>query len=724
MKSRWLGITFIAFVVLIVSFGMQEKKTVKSADPQGRRPNRLSHEKSPYLLQHAYNPVDWYPWGEEAFAKAKQEDKPVFLSVGYSTCYWCHVMEKESFENPAIAKLLNDNFVPIKVDREERPDVDAIYMTAVQAMTGRGGWPMSLFLTPEGQPFWGGTYFPPEDRWGQPGFTSVLQSIAQAWRMQRAQILSSSQSLTQAIGQNVHAPSAGQLTASTLDIAVKQFVEQYDPVSGGFGPAPKFPRSHALSFLLRAWYRSRNPEPLKMVETTLDAMARGGMHDQLGGGFHRYSTDAKWLVPHFEKMLYDQALLARSYLEAYQVTGRSEYAEAARGIFEYVLRDMRDPQGAFYSAEDAGEVGKEGEFYLWTPAQVEQVLGHNKEAALFNRFYDVTPVGNFEHATSILNVPVPTESFAAQEKISVEELHKQLGKSRAKLFAVRSKRARPHRDDKILTDWNGLMIGALAYGARVLDEPRYAQAAMEAANFLLKHLQRESRLLHRYRDGEASVPAFLDDYAFLSSGLSDLYEATFDAPWLAEAKRLTQEMVRLFWDDKQGGFLFSGQHNERLIAQHRELYDGAVPSGNSVAALNLLRLGQWTMDKDLQDRAQRLFEAFSGDVAQAPHAVPQFLIALDFRLGPAQEIVIAGDPAAPETRAMLRAVQQRFLPHAVLALHSSDRTAGAIEALVPFLKEQGPMQGKTTAYVCQNYVCNLPTTDLKKMVSLLERKSS
>ncbi|MBI2104068.1 MAG: thioredoxin domain-containing protein [Candidatus Omnitrophica bacterium] len=698
-----------------------------SVDAKGRSPNRLIHEKSPYLLQHAYNPVDWHPWGEEAFAKAKREDKPVMLSVGYSTCYWCHVMEQESFDDPEIAKLLNETVVPIKVDREERPDLDGIYMTAVQAMTGSGGWPMTVFLTHEGQPFYGGTYFPPEDRWGRPGLKTLLRSISEAWRTRRGELLASSRSLTQAIQASAAAGQSAPLTLAILERAASQFAAQYDPAHGGFGPAPKFPRSHSLSFLLRAWSRGRDPKTLEMVETTLDAMARGGLHDHLGGGFHRYSTDERWLVPHFEKMLYDQALLARTYLEAHQATGKPQYAEAARDIFDYVLRDLRDPHGAFRSAEDAGEVGKEGEFYVWTPQEIEGVLG-SEEAALVSRFYGVTPSGNFEHGTTILSIQEPLDAFARREGLPPEDLRRRLSAARDALLAARGRRRRPHLDDKILTDWNGLMIGALAYGSRVLDEPRYADAAQAAAAFILDRLQREGRpfdsaqgtLLHRYRDGEASIPAFLDDYAFLAWGLTDLYEATFDARWLSEARRLTAETVRGFWDESGGGFFFSGDRNERLIAKTKELYDGALPSGNSVAALNLVRLGILTMDRDLQGRAERQLQAFSGLADQSPTAFPQFLIAADFWLGPSQEIVIAGTPADAATRAMLRAVHSRFLPRAVLALQPANGTSAAVEALIPFIKTQRPLEGHATAYVCERYVCQLPVTDRAELARLLD----
>ncbi len=699
---RWLGIIVLLCLACERTTPMPPKTPAKTS-------NRLIHEKSPYLLQHAYNPVDWYPWGEEAFAKATREDKPVLVSIGYSTCYWCHVMEQESFENPEVAALMNETVVAIKVDREERPDLDAIYMSAVMAMTGSGGWPMNVFLTPEGKPFWGGTYFPPDEWHGRPGFKDVLRSIAQAWRTRREELLRSSDALTQALQGGAAARAPAALTLELLATAAESFAHQHDTTFGGFGSAPKFPQSHALSFLLRSWFRTRNAQTLAIVEGTLEAMARGGIHDQLGGGFHRYSTDERWLVPHFEKMLYDQALLARTYVEAHQATGKPSYAEVARGIFTYVLRDLRDANGAFYSAEDAGEVGKEGEFYVWTPEEMSRVLGPDA-AARVSQFYGVTKEGNFEHGATILHLAAPEARPA------------DLDAARAKLLAARSQRARPHRDDKILTDWNGLMIGALAYGARALDEPRYAQAAREAADFILTRLQYDGHLLHRYRDGEAAIPAFLEDYAFLIWGLLDLYETTHEARWLAEAKRLTQEMLRLFWDEQGGGFFLSGQRNERLIASTKEVYDGATPSGNSVAALALVRLGLLTMDKELQSYAQRLFQAFSGQASQLPVAFPQFLGALDMSLGPSQEIVIAGDPAAEGTRKMLRAVQSRFLPRAVLILHPADaKDAAAIEALTPFVKAQQPLEGKPTAYVCENHVCRLPTTDPAQLTTLLER---
>ena len=717
---------------------MSPQRLSMAGNAQSRRSNRLIHEHSPYPLQHAYNPVEWYPWGPEALAKAKAEEKPIFLSIGYSTCYWCHVMEQESFEDPAIAELINADFVPIKVDREERPDLDAIYMSAVTALSGQGGWPMTVFLTPGGQPFWGGTYFPPEERGGRPGLPTILRSIAQAWRTQRQQILSSSQGLTQLLQARESSGPRTSLTLEVLEQATQQYEQQYDTVNAGFGPAPKFPRSHSLSFLLRAWYRRRDPHILAMVESTLEAMARGGLYDHVGGGFHRYSTDERWLVPHFEKMLYDQALLARTYLEAFQITGNPSYAETARGIFTYVLRDLRDPSGAFYSAEDAGEVGEEGAFYVWTPVEVEAVLGE-AEARLFNAVYDVTPQGNFE-GHSILHLKRPLETIAKEQGIALSVMKERLAADRAKLLEARSHRprphdrhraalprqrgrcrlGRPHRDDKILTDWNGLMIGALAYGARVLDEPRYAEAAAQAATVVLGQLQRNDQLLHRLREGHADIAGFLDDYACFSWGLLELYEATFEVRWLTESRRLAREMARLFWDNDAGGFFFSGPHNEALIAKPKELYDGAVPSGNSVAALLLVRLGTLTMDQDLQRRAEQLVRTFANQVARAPHAVPQFLIALDAWLGPSQEIVIAGNPQTPQTRQMIRAVASRFLPRAVRALHPGGEQGRAAEALIPWLAAREPIHGQPAVYLCQDRICQLPSTDVNAVTASLD----
>ncbi len=729
------------------SDGTQPAQQPMSKNPS--KANRLVHEKSPYLLQHAHNPVDWYPWGEEAFAEAKGEDKPIFLSIGYSTCHWCHVMERESFTDPSIAAILNEHFVAIKMDREERPDVDQLYMQAVMQMTGQGGWPLTVFLTPDLKPFHGGTYFPPEDRWGIPGLKTLLKGVAQAWEGRRDEILRSSESMTQALKSQASAePSAGVLvTEEFLKGAYRHFAATFDESYGGFEPAPKFPRSHGLSFLLRYGKRYRDPEALKMVGETLKAMADGGMYDHLGGGFHRYSTDSQYRVPHFEKMLYDQAILARSYLEAYQATGKVEFAATAREIFEYVLRDVTDPKGGFYSAEDADspvpgtDEKAEGTFYLWTKAELDQTLGA-EAAPVVAYLYGILPAGNalidpqgeFQ-GKNILYRAHTLEEAAQMFKRPVAEIEKMVEQAKRRLFEARSRRPRPHLDDKVLVDWNGLMISSLAFGSRVLEEPRYREAARSAADFILKNLVRsdpvrpelvegrtsaQGRLLHRYRDGEAGILGTLEDYAFFVHGLVDLYEATFEPQYLAEAKRLTQEMIRLFWDDQNGGFFLTATDAEKLLVRQKELYDGAIPSGNSVAALDLLRVGRLTMAKELEEKAEALMRSFADQIAQNPSAYPQLLIALDFALGPSNEIVIAGSPQDPATQAMIRTVYDSFLPNKVVALHPPGKEGQAIEALVPFLKEQVALEGKPTAYVCQNYTCNLPISDVEALKNLLK----
>ncbi len=695
--------------------------TEETHGAKGRRPNRLAKEKSPYLLQHANNPVDWYPWGDEAFRSAKDRDVPVFLSIGYSTCHWCHVMERESFESDEVAAYLNENFVAIKVDREERPDVDAIYMSAVQAMTGSGGWPLSVFLNHDGRPFYGGTYFPPDDRYGRPGFLTLLRRIREAWTAQRDKLGASGAQIMEAIRREP-AQSPSVLGPDTLKKGYDLFKSHYDTAYGGFSQAPKFPRAHEISFLLRQMRRREDPEGLAMVTHTLDAMAAGGLHDHLGGGFHRYSTDSQWLVPHFEKMLYDQALMARAYLEAHQVTGREAYAEVAREIFEYVMRDLVDPRGGFHSAEDADSEGEEGKFYVWRPEEIRNLIG-SEEGRAFCAHFGVTDAGNFEHAASILHVARGAADVARALSISETELKKILAEGKAKLFVARGRRVRPHRDDKVLTDWNGLMISALAYGGAVLEEPRYTGAAARAADFVLSTLRKDGRLLHRYRDGEAAGLAFLDDYAFFGMGLLDLYEATFEPRWLRESQVLAREMAHLFRDDADGAMTLVGRDGERLILPTKEVYDGAVPSGNSVAAAWLLKLGRLTMDRDLESKGREILRAFSSDVERYPAGFPYFLMALDFSVGPTREIVVSGEREAPATRMMLRALRRRFLPDAVVALHEPGSAGAALRALVPFAKDQIMQDGKTTAYVCRNYACERPTTDPVRFEVLLDGAS-
>ncbi|MBI3317784.1 MAG: thioredoxin domain-containing protein [Candidatus Omnitrophica bacterium] len=689
-------------------------------------PNRLIHEKSPYLLQHAHNPVDWYPWGKEAFEKARKEDKPIFLSIGYSTCHWCHVMERESFSDPSVARVLNEHFVAIKVDREERPDVDQLYMQAVVALSGQGGWPANLFLTPTRKPFYAGTYFPPEDRWGRPGLKSVLLGIAQAWKSRRQELLQTADHLTRDL-EAAAAASRGSvsLTPQILREAASHFSSVFDERYGGFGSAPKFPMGHSLSFLLRAWKRFGDPSLLSMAEKTLQGMHAGGMFDHLGGGFHRYSTDPRWHIPHFEKMLYDQALLARAALEIYQATGDEGSAGTAREIFEYLLQDLQSSEGGFYSAEDADSLEaassphkKEGAFYVWTRQEIDEVLG--KEAELFEFLYGVEPGGNAREdpqgefkGKNILFQARSLEEAAKRFKLIDSEVARRVREAKGKLLEARDKRPRPHLDDKVLVDWNGLAISSLAFGSRVLEEPRYEKAARGAAEFVLQRLVRkDGRLLHLYRGGAGEVPGTLEDYAFFVQGLLDLYEAGFEARFLAQAKRLSGEMIRLFWDEKKGGFFLTGQDAEGLLVRQKELDDGAIPSGNSIAALVLLRLGRLTADSQLEKRAGLLFESFSGQVAENPSATPQFLIALDFALGPSKEIVIAGPADSPETQAMIRAVYQPFIPNKVVAFHAD----------VPYLQGQSPPGGRPTVYVCQNYACSLPATSIEELQAQLKER--
>lgn len=679
--------------------------------------NRLIHEKSPYLLQHAYNPVDWYPWGEEAFQKAMRENKPIFLSIGYSTCHWCHVMETESFEDEEVAKLLNDNFVSIKVDREERPDIDTIYMAVCQAMTGSGGWPLNIFLTQERKPFFAGTYFPKTERYGNPGFIAILKQIASLWKTNAESVLVSSEQVTKVI-QSMAATTPGErLTGETLKHAYEQLRDAFDSIYGGFGSSPKFPTPHNYTFLLRWWKRSNDPTALEMVEKTLERMGRGGMYDQLGGGFHRYSTDEYWLVPHFEKMLYDQALTAIAYTEAFQATGKTYYAEIVKDIFRYVLRDMTSPDGGFYSAEDADSEGIEGKFYVWTPDEIIKTLGE-KDGKIFCDYYDVSDEGNFE-GKNILHVDKAFDAFARLEGVNSEKLQEILDSAREKLFAVRKKRIHPHKDDKILTAWNGLMIAAFAKGARTFNEPGFARVAVHAADFILSALRdNKGALLRRYRQGEAVIPGYLDDYAYFVWGLTELYEATFETKYLKTAVEIHTGMIDNFWDEKGGGFFFSGKKNEQLIAQAKEIYDGATPSGNSVAFLNLLRLGRITGNQDWEKMAERIMQTFAETIRQYPSGYTQFLCALDFALGPTKEIVIAGEPDQKDTERILEEIGRRFLPRKVLLLRS--QKDWSLEEIAPFVKGYKPIDNRATVYLCENYACKAPTCDVDKIVKLLE----
>ncbi|MEA1933576.1 MAG: thioredoxin domain-containing protein [Thermodesulfobacteriota bacterium] len=682
--------------------------------------NRLIHEKSPYLLQHAGNPVNWYPWGEDAFAKAGKDKKPIFLSIGYATCHWCHVMAHESFEDDEIAGLLNRYYIAVKVDREERPDVDKIYMSVCQSMTRRGGWPLSIFMTPEGRPFFAGSYFPKSSRMGMPGFIDILQQISAMWQNDRESIVKAGENITTAIQPGfISDRPVAPASIETLKKGYTQLAGAFDPSQGGFGAAPKFPTPHNLTFLLRWYKRNHDSMSIEMVEKTLDAMRKGGIFDQIGFGFHRYSVDEKWLVPHFEKMLYDQALLSMAYTEAYQATGKVKFARVAREIFTYVLRDMTDRQGGFYSAQDADSEGKEGLFYVWTPREVKEHIGEEL-GDLFCRFYDITDAGNFEEGCSIPHLRMSLETFALREGVELKKLETDLKDAEVRLFDARKKRVHPLKDDKILTSWNGLMIAAFAKGSQVFGDQAYADAAGNAAGFILRNLKRDDgRLLRRYRQGEAAHPGYLDDYAFLTWGLIELYEATFKISCLEEAIALNEAMINIFWDKQGGGLYFTGKGNEPLITRSKDIYDGALPSGNSVAALNLLRLGRLTGNTDLEKKADQLTRFFAAEVAEHPMAYTQLLAALDFMVGPSLEIVIAGDPALETTRAMIRAVRRRFLPNKVLLLRPDGAEGKKLAALSPFVEFMHSVDHQPAVYLCEQYSCKKPITKLSDLESAL-----
>ena len=681
--------------------------------------NRLAQETSPYLRQHANNPIDWYPWGPEALERARQLDRPIFLSIGYSACHWCHVMAHESFENEEIAALLNEHFISIKVDREERPDLDQIYMISVQLLNnGQGGWPMSVFLTPDLGPFSGGTYFPPDDRYGRPGFKRVLLTLAEWWKTRRKDIDEAAGDITERIqSMGRLEPGEGELGPRQLQQAVSYLSRAFDPVHGGFGQAPKFPHPMDLRLLLRSWKRFGDDNALHMVKHTLQRMAMGGIYDHLGGGFARYSTDPRWLVPHFEKMLYDNALLVPCFLETYQATGEPFFREIAEETLAWVEREMTSPEGPFYSTLDADSEGQEGKFYVWTAAEIEQILGKD-EADLFNSVYGVEPEGNWNEEashgahekaepTNILHRAKTFTQYARLHQIDEAELRRRLEASRRKLLEVRNRRIWPGRDEKVLTAWNGLMIGAFALAAQTLDEPRYAAVAAKAADFILTKMRTSDGKLYRTY-GAGSTPklnAYLEDYAFLIDALVTLYEATFEARWVQEALRLADVMIDQFWDTAEGGFFYTGRDHEALIARNKDPHDNAIPSGNSMAVTGLLRLVKLTGRTDLQEKAEATLQLYRGLLASHPTAAGQMLVALDFQLGPVDEIAIVGDPASEETRRVLRALRSGFRPHRVVALKVADDAA--MEKLIPLLADK-PASGATMTYICRDFACQAP----------------
>ena len=746
------------FGILTLTWLVTSTHAVADATPtRPEHTNRLAHEKSPYLLQHAHNPVDWYPWGGEAFAKARRENKPLFLSVGYSTCHWCHVMAHESFESEEVAAIMNREFVNIKVDREERPDVDRVYMTFVQATTGGGGWPMSVWLTPDLKPFVGGTYFPPEDRYGQPGFKKVLERIATAWKENRNQIVEQGDKIVAALRES-QARAAGEtkIDAATLESAYQQIERSYDSKEGGFGNAPKFPRPVTLNFLTRLYVRDPESDSgkhaLEMTLLTLCKMAAGGMHDHIGGGFHRYSVDRYWHVPHFEKMLYDQAQLAVAYLDAFQITKDRQYESVARDILDYVARDMTSNEGGFFSAEDADSPvvaggglsavasakaddpghGKtaEGAFYVWTKKEIDAALGDAAE--IFDFYYGVQSHGNAPEGSDPQdefrgkNILIQRHTIAetAQHfKKSEAEIAKSLAHSREILFAIRAKRPRPHLDDKIIAAWNGLMISAYARAAQALDDPRYLEIAARAANFLRQNLYDPSgKILYRnYRDGRSDIEGFADDYACVVQGLLDLYEASFDVERLRFATQLQETQDRLFFDEKNGGYFSSSGKDQSVFVRMKDDNDGAEPAASSVAALNLLRLSQFRDDKEMAARARKTIDAFAATFSLYVSAMPQMLVALDYSLSKPRQIVIAGKKAAPDTKALLKEVHRHFLPNTILLLADGGEGQNYLGEKNEAIRAMSMVEGKPAAYVCENFTCKAPVTGAKALGGLLSR---
>jgi hypothetical protein len=679
-------------------------------------PNRLIHEKSPYLLQHAYNPVDWHPWGGEAFENARKEDRLVFLSVGYSTCHWCHVMAHESFEDTEVARLLNEAFICVKVDREERPDIDRVYMDACQMLTGSGGWPLTVVMTPDRQPVFAATYIPKETGFGRIGMLDLIPKIEKIWKERRADVLDSAGRIVSLMQKGASESRDGNISEEMFDAAYEDLRKRFDEEKGGFGAPPRFPMPHQLMLLLRYGKWTKKEKALAMVQKTLQAMRRGGIYDHVGYGFHRYSTDAEWLVPHFEKMLYDQALLAMAYTEAFQATGDKVFGETAREILTYVLRDMAAPEGGFYAAEDADSEGEEGRFYLWTYDEIEEALPP-EEAALVIRLFHVERGGNFvDEATR----KKTGRNVLHLKKTVPQTLQKKLAEAKRTLFAVRKKRVHPYKDDKILTDWNGLMIAAFAKGFQVFADPQYRKAAEDAVHFILKNMiGQDGRILHRYRDGEAAVAANLDDYAFFIWGLMECYEAFWDAKYFLAALSLQEDLTRHFLDKENGGYFFTPDDGEAMIIRRKEVYDGAVPSGNSVNLLNLIRLARMKGDAEIEKQAVVAGRAFAGSVGQMPAGFAQFLIALGFLVYPSHEIVIAGSRSAKDTEEMIGELRRHFLPECVVLFHPAKAETPDIASVVPRIRGMLPLHGRATAYVCTGFTCQGPTADPADMLRLL-----
>lgn len=675
--------------------------------PEHKHTNKLINEKSPYLLQHAHNPVDWYPWSPEAFARAVGEDKPIFLSIGYSTCHWCHVMERECFEDQEVAEKLNENFISIKVDREERPDIDSIYMSVCQSLTGSGGWPLSVFLTPDAKPFYAGTYFPKHDRYGIPGFLSILDAISREWRSNRGKLIDLGSRITSSLSETKTGDDNMPQLHSLPGNAYESLSYSYDSVYGGFGKAPKFPTPHNLMFLLRYWYATGNSHALSMAEETLEMMYRGGIFDHIGFGFSRYSTDRKWLVPHFEKMLYDNALLAMAYLEAFLATGKNLYKSISGKIFEYILRDMTSPEGGFYSAEDADSEGEEGKFYVWTVDEVIDILGNDKGKS-FCEIFGISKDGNFEGK----NIPNLIESGIQQDESFISEC-------RQLLFNYRESRIRPFKDDKILTSWNSLMIAAMAMGSRITGNNKYTEAAEKAASFILSSMvDKTGRLLARYRHGESAIPAFAEDYSYFIWALLELYTTTHDPEHLENAIRFCDQQLELFWDNEGGGLFLYGNDSEQLITRPKEAYDGAMPSSNSVSAMNMIRLSRLTGGHVYEDRAYEIFKAFYLALERNPSMYTHMMSAVLFSISPSLEIVITGETNDSLAVEMLELLNKRFLPFTSVIFYGSQNRE--LERTIPFLFNYSLHIKKTAAFVCKNQTCSQPIYDaaaLEKAVS-------
>jgi len=722
LVAALVALTAAAVWAIIGGNGVPRQSAQEAAVNPPTHTNRLIDSASPYLLQHAHNPVDWYPWTDEALQRARREDKPIFLSIGYSACHWCHVMERESFEDEEIARILNEYFIAIKVDREERPDLDEIYMKAVQMMTGSGGWPLNVFLTPDLKPFYGGTYFPREDMGGRPGLKRVLLAVADAYREKRDEMEDSARQVTDALNASAARSAAAdeEFTASVMADAVRQLEALFDSEWGGFGGPPRFPQSAAIGLLLRYHHRTGSQEALRMATLTLDRMAYGGIYDHLGGGFHRYAVDGEWLVPHFEKMLYDNAQLANVYLDAFQLTGKPLYRQVARETLDYVVREMADDGDGFHATQDADSEGEEGKYYVWTLSEVNRILSP-EDAAVFRRYYGVSAAGNLE-GRNILHVSTPLEEFAEQAGIAPDDLQRRLKAMGRRLLAAREKRIAPGKDDKVLADWNGLMISAFARGYQVLGADEYRRAAEGAANFILTRMRSNGRLLHAHRAGRSYVGAFLDDYAFLIDGLLDLYEATFDIKWVRQAEVLAREMIEGFWDERDGGFYASLSGQMNLIARSKSGYDSATPSGNAVAAHALLRLAKLTDTDEYFEKAGKTLAAFGGSAQRSPTAFARMLWAVDFHLGPTPEIAISGGREGQDTRKLLEAARRRYRPNKVVAfLDPRSEAAAEIAEVVPLLASRPMIDGAATAYVCENYVCKAPVTSASELERELER---